>query len=118
MLKLLLILLISFSPLYAVAPVSATVGRVQCSVVPQSITEIALKAASEEYTEAWLDEYAVDKISFGEAYSELLSASLPLDNPIAGEEKNSAVTLRSLTDGTVLSFIFQNGRIAAISESP
>lgn len=118
MLKLLLISLAFLSPLYAVAPVSGTVGKVQCTIVPESITETALKAATEEYTEAWLDKYAVDKISFGEAYSEILSSSLPLDNPIAGEEKNNAVTLRSLADGTILSFVFADGRIAAVSESP
>ena len=116
--KLFIAMLLLSSSAFAAVPVSQSIGRIQCEIPSGSVTEIALAAVSEEYTEAWLDEYAVDKISFGEAYSEILSASLPLDNPIAGEEKNSAVTLRSLTDGTVLSFIFQNERIAAISESP
>ena len=78
----------------------------------------ALNAAGEEYTEAWLDEYAVDKVSFGEAYSPLLSSVLPLSNVVAGIEKGGAVSLRSLDDGRVLTFIFSDGRIAAVSEKP
>lgn len=117
-LRLILVAIISVSPLFAVAPVSDEIGRIQTAVADDSITCIALKAAGEDYTESWLDEFAVDKISFGEAYSGILSSLLPLHDPIAGEEKNNAVTLKSLSDGTVLTFIFVDGRIAAISQSP
>ncbi|MBO8436262.1 MAG: hypothetical protein IAA97_04725 [Spirochaetes bacterium] len=114
----LLLLILCCAPLFAVQPRSAVIGMVQTDVQSESITAIALSAASEPYTEAWLEEYAVDKFSFGEAYSPFLSSSLPLDNPIASMEKNNAVTLRSLSDGTVISFIFQDGRIAAVSSNP
>ena len=112
-----LILLLS-SSLYASSPVSGTIGPVQTSVEEGSITGIALKAASEEYTEAWLDQYAVDKVSFGEAYSSLLSDTLPLSDLIASGERNGAVSVMSLESGTVLSFIFTDGRISAVSLSP
>lgn len=117
-----LVLLLSFLslslPLFSSAPVSGTIGQVAVEIVPGSITEIAIEAAGREYTESWLDDYASDKISFGEAYSEMLSSLLPLSDIIAGEEKNNAVTIMSLADGTVLSFIFRNGRIAAVTPAP
>lgn len=117
MIRFILILLLS-SSLYASSPVSGTIGPVQTSVEEGSITGIALKAASEEYTEAWLDQYAVDKVSFGEAYSSLLSDTLPLSDLIASGERNGAVSVMSLESGTVLSFIFTDGRISAVSLSP
>ena len=118
MLKVILIFLIVLSPLHAVAPVSETLGRIQTSVAADSLTALALKAAGESYTERWLEEYAVDKVSFGEAYSELLASVLPMSNVIAGEEKGGAVALRSLDDGTTLSFMFIDGKIAAVSQFP
>ena len=112
-------LLLLSLPLFSSAPVSETIGRVAVEIDDDSITAIALEAASKEYTESWLDEYAADKISFGEAYSPLLSSLLPLSgNIIAGEEKNNAVTIMDMEDGTVLTFIFRGGRIAAISQDP
>lgn len=117
-----LVLLLSFLslslPIFSSAPVSGTIGQVAVEIAPGSITEIAIEAAGREYTESWLDDYASDKISFGEAYSEMLSSLLPLSDIIAGEEKNNAVTIMSLADGTVLSFIFRNGRIAAVTPAP
>ncbi len=118
MLKVFLFIALSLSPLFAVAPVSGTIGRIAVSVAPDSITATALEAAGEEYTEAWLEKYAVDKVSFGEAYSPLLSSVLPLSDVVAGEEKGGAVSLMSLEDGTVLSFMFVDGRIAAVNELP
>ena len=118
MLKVLLVIVFSLSSLHAAVPLSESIGRIQTNVDPQSITATALNAAREEYTEAWLDEYAVDKVSFGEAYSPLLSSVLPLSNVVAGIEKGGAVSLRSLDDGRVLTFIFSDGRIAAVSEKP
>lgn len=106
------------SSVHAVSPVSASIGRVQGDVKEHSITAIALRAVSEDYTEAWLDAYASDKIAFGEAYSPLLSSVLPMDNPIASEERNSAVAIMDLSTGTVLSFMFRNGRIVAVSTAP
>ena len=111
-------LIICVSSLPAVAPISGTLGLVETAPAEGSITSIALEAASEPYTEAWLDKYAADKISFGEAYSSFLSDALPLENAIAGKERNGAVALRSLADGTVISFIFTDGRIVAVSPSP
>lgn len=117
MLKAIAMLLLSSIPLFASVPTSESIGRIATDVAEGSITEIALEAAGREYTEEWLDDYAVDKVSFGEAYSPLLSEVLPLDNPVAGMEKGGAVSLMSLSDGTVLSFIFRNGRIVAVSRS-
>ena len=104
-------------PLSALAPVSAEIGEVAVSVDDGSITDTALKAAREEYTESWLERYAASPLVFGEAYSSLLSDILPLGNPIAGIERNGAVDIQDLESGTVLSFIFQDGRLAAVYPS-
>ncbi len=104
-------------PLSALAPVSAEIGEVAVSVDDGSITDTALKAAREEYTESWLERYAASPLVFGEAYSSLLSDILPLGNPIAGIERNGAVDIQDLESGTVLSFIFQEGRLVAVYPS-
>ncbi len=112
------LLSLTLSSLSAAAPVSDTIGRIQTDVREGSITEIALEAVSSPYTEEWLDAWTFDKIAFGEAYSPILSELLPFDNPVASEEKNGAVTIMDLADGTVLSFIFRNGCIWALSTAP
>lgn len=103
--------------LSALAPVSADIGVVAVSVEEGSITDTALKAVREEYTESWLERYAASPLIFAEAYSSLLSGILPLSDPIAGIERNGAVDIQDLESGTVLSFIFQEGRLAAVYPS-
>ena len=104
-------------PLAALAPVSDDIGAVAVSVEEGTITDTALRAVREEYTESWLERYAASPLIFGEAYSSLLSGLLPLGNPIAGIERNGAVDIQDLESGTELSFIFQDGRLAAVYPS-
>ena len=107
-------IILSSFPVLAVAPISGAIGEVATEVVPGSITETALEASAELYTEQWLEKYTASPYEFGEAYSDILSDLLPLQNPIAGRERNGAVDVQDLDTGTVLSFVFQDGRIAAI----
>ena len=108
--------LLSFS-LLAVPPVSRDIGEVAIRVEEGSITETALSASSEPFTEEWLEKYTSSPYVFGEAYSEVLSAVLPLSNPVAGKERNSAVDIQDLDTGTVLSFVFADGLVAAVLPS-
>ncbi len=111
---------IAAAHLAAVAPESGSIGRVVTDVEPGSITETALAAAREPYTEEWLARYTADPIIAGEALSPYLSALLPLSNPIAGLEKDGAVELLDLDGGAKVAFIFQDGMIKAAysSDSP
>ena len=99
--------------LYAVSPVSQFLGEVQTAVVPGSITETALEAVREEYTEDWLDKYTSDPMVFAEAYSEELGRLLPFDTVLAGKEKNGGVTLLDQKSGTAVAFNFTDGKISA-----
>ena len=114
MLKVLLVIVFSLSSLHAAVPLSESIGRIQTNVDPQSITATALKAAVEEYTEAWLDEYTADPMKAGEILAPVLSSVLPLSNPIAGKEKAGAVDILDLDTGSVLSFVFEDGMVAAV----
>ncbi len=101
------------SELLAAAPRSDYISSVAVSVEEGSITELALKAVREEYTESWLERYTDDPILRGEVLSPALSPSLPLSNPIAGTEKGESVQIMDLDTGTVLSLVFRDGRIIA-----
>lgn len=105
--------------LYAVAPESSAIGTVAVAVGQGTITEIALEAVREEYTEEWLGKYTEDPIVSGEILSPYLSHVLPLTNPIAGLEKNSSVEILDLDGGEKVALIFHEGKIkAAYSEVP
>lgn len=99
--------------IYAVSPVSGKIGPVAVGIKEGSITETALAAVSEPFTEAWLEKYTPDPMKSGEILSPVLSSALPLSNPIAGEEKAGAVDILDLATGSVYSFIFRDGRIAS-----
>lgn len=100
--------------LHATAPVSSQIGAIAVSAAQDSITEKALRASSEPYTESWLEEYTASPYVFGEAYSSVLSTMLPFSNPVAGKERNSAVDILDLDTGSVLSFVFEDGMVAAV----
>ena len=112
--KALLLLIIAFIPvLYGVAPVSRKIGPVIVSIESGSISETALAAVSEPFTEEWLERYTSDPMAAGEVLSPVLSSVLPLANPIAGNEKAGAVDILDLATGSVYSFIFRDGKIAS-----
>ena len=100
--------------LHATAPVSPQIGAIAVSAAQGSITEKALRASSEPYTESWLEEYTASPYVFGEAYSSVLSTMLPFSNPVAGKERNGAVDILDLDTGSVLSFVFEDGMVAAV----
>ena len=94
--KALLLLIIALIPaLYGVAPSSRKIGPVIVSIESGSISETALAAVSEPFTEEWLERYTSDPMAAGEVLSPVLSSVLPLAN------------------GSVYSFIFRDGKIAS-----
>lgn len=109
---LLLMALLSAS-IYAAAPVSGKIGPVAVEIEEGSMTDTVLKAVSEPFTEAWLDEYTADPMKAGEILALVLSSVLPLSNPIAGKEKAGAVDILDTATGAVYSFIFRDGKIAS-----
>ena len=112
--KALLLLIIALIPaLYGVAPSSRKIGPVNVSIESGSISETALAAVSEPFTEEWLERYTSDPMAAGEVLSPVLSSVLPLANPIAGNEKAGAVDILDLATGSVYSFIFRDGKIAS-----
>ena len=112
--KALLLLIIALIPaLYGVAPSSRKIGPVKVSIEPGSISETALAAVSEPFTEEWLERYTSDPMAAGEILSPVLSSVLPLSDPISGEEKAGAVDILDLATGSVYSFIFIDGKIAS-----
>ena len=112
--KALLLLIIALLPaLSGVAPSSRKIGPVIVSIEPGSISETALAAVSEPFTEDWLERYTSDPMTAGEILSPVLSSVLPLANPIAGNEKAGAVDILDLATGSVYSFIFRDGKIAS-----
>ena len=64
---LLLMALLSAS-IYAAAPVSGKIGPVAVEIEEGSMTDTVLKAVSEPFTEAWLDEYTMFYQENDEAY--------------------------------------------------
>lgn len=112
--KALLLLIIALIPaLYGVAPSSRKIGPVIVSIESGSISETALAAVSEPFTEEWLERYTSDPMAAGEILSPVLSSVLPLSDPISGEEKAGAVDILDLATGSVYSFIFRDGKIAS-----
>ena len=98
--KALLLLIIALIPaLYGVAPVSRKIGPVIVSIESGSISETALAAVSEPFTEEWLERYTSDPMAAGEVLSPVLSSVLPIANPIAGNEKAGAVDILDLATG-------------------
>lgn len=112
MLKCLFIAILLSSPLLAVAPVSEKIGPVAVDIESGSITETALSAVSEPFTEEWLEKYTAEPMKAGEVLAPVLSSALPLDDPVAGMESSDIVDILDLTTGTVYSFLFRDGKIA------
>lgn len=110
---LLITLLVSLSA--AVAPVSASVGTVAVEIKKGSSEEIVWKAVREEYTDAWLERYAVSPLSFALAYSDELSSLLPLSDYLVSTETNGEVKVLDRMSGKIITFIIKEGGIAALS---
>lgn len=110
---LLITLLVSLSA--AVAPVSASVGTVAVEIKKGSSEEIVWKAVREEYTDAWLERYAVSPLSFALAYSDELSSLLPLSDYLVSTETNGEVKVLDRMSGKIITFIMKDGGIAALS---
>ena len=114
-LVLILILSLLSSLTAAVAPVSASIGTVAVEIKKGSSEETAWKAVREEYTDAWLERYAVSPLSFALAYSDELSSLLPLSDYLVSTESGGEVKVLDRLSGKVITFIMKEGGIAALS---
>ncbi len=110
---LLITLLVSLSA--SVAPVSASIGTVAVEIKKGSSEEVAWKAVREEYTDEWLEKYAVSPLSFALAYSDELSSLLPLSDYLVSTETNGEVKVLDRMSGKIITFIIKEGGIAALS---
>ena len=112
---LILILSLLSSLTAAVAPVSASIGTVAVEIKKGSSEETAWKAVREEYTDEWLERYAVSPLSFALAYSDELSSLLPLSDYLVSTENGGEVKVLDRVSGKVITFIMKEGGIAALS---
>lgn len=110
---LLITLLVSLSA--SVSPVSSSIGTVAVEIKKGSSEEIVWKAVREEYTDAWLEKYAVSPLSFALAYSDTLSSLLPLSDYLVSTETNGEVKVLDRLSEKVITFIMKEGGIAALS---
>ena len=110
---LLITLLVSLSA--SVSPVSSSIGTVAVEIKKGSSEETVWKAVREEYTDAWLERYAVSPLSFALAYSDELSSLLPLTDYPVSIETNGEVKVLDRVSGKVITFIMKEGGIAALS---
>ena len=110
---LLITLLVSLSA--SVSPVSSSIGTVAVEIKKGSSEETVWKAVREEYTDAWLERYAVSPLSFALAYSDELSSLLPLSDYLVSTESGGEVKILDRVSGKVITFIMKEGGIAALS---
>ena len=110
---LLITLLVSLSA--SVSPVSSSIGTVAVEIKKGSSEETVWKAVREEYTDAWLERYAVSPLSFALAYSDELSSLLPLSDYLVSTESGGEVKVLDRVSGKVITFIMKEGGIAALS---
>ena len=106
-------LLVSLSA--SVSPVSSSIGTVAVEIKKGSSEETVWKAVREEYTDAWLERYAVSPLSFALAYSDELSSLLPLSDYLVSTESGGEVKVLDRVSGKVITFIMKEGGIAALS---
>ena len=110
---LLITLLVSLSA--SVSPVSSSIGTVAVEIKKGSSEETVWKAVREEYTDAWLERYAVSPLSFALAYSDELSSLLPLSDYLVSTESGGEVKVLDRVSGKVITLIMKEGGIAALS---
>ena len=102
--------------LFAVVPVSRHVGRVNAFPESGSITSKAIEAFRSEFNESWLENYTTADKAIIDFWSETLIEILPLNNLIAGEEKDGAVSLYDLEKGIYISLSFNDEKLISAME--
>ncbi len=75
------------------------------------------KALRKSVSFEWFDEYTTKDSILISSSLERLQEILPLENFCFSEEKESAIRVLNLSDGTYISFTFKDGLIHAISFS-
>ena len=101
--------------LFAVVPVSKHVGRVNTFPDSESITAKAIEALRKDMDAAWFEKYTTGDKAIIDFWSEELLKLLPLENLIAGEEKDGAVSLYDLEKQVLVTLCFNDeGLISAI----
>lgn len=104
-------------PLFSVVvPISEKIGTVAVDIQKDSVEEMILRAVNEEFTEEWVEKYAIfdNKEMFIVSYTPLLSTSLPLENAIISVLINNEIRALSLEDNISLTFIIKDGKIEGI----
>ena len=116
--SLLLMVLISISLFSGVAPSSKRLGKVAVSLDEDSLSLLAYKAFSSPLSEQWLREHTIATEAFIVSYLPFLSEILPMENIIISEEKENRLSLYSRKSGYLISLIYENGLISAMSFKP
>ncbi len=117
--KLLVILplMLCLSPLPAVVPIADDGGRLIIKYSSESNYALLEKALKDSLDLSWYEKYTTDDPILINSTFTLLSSLLPFENFVMEEEKNNAIRVISLSDGTVVSFTFKDGLIHAVSFS-
>ena len=113
---LLVILLVVPAMLSAVVPVSRHVGKVDTFPESGSITARAIEAFRAEFTDTWLETYTTADKAIIDFWSDTLLDILPLENLIAGEEKDGAVSLYDLDEKIYISLVFNEDKLISALE--
>ena len=109
-----MLMLLLLTPLFSVAPLTDR-GGVVISYDDDSRYSVLSRALSESVSLEWYERYTTNDAVLVESSFKRLSSYLPLDNYVFLEEKDDAIGVLSLTDGTFLSFTFKDDVIHAIS---
>lgn len=102
--------------LFAVVPVSRHVGKVNTFPESGSITAKAIEAFRSEFNDTWLESYTTADKAIIDFWSETLLEILPLNNLIAGEEKDGAVSLYDLEKKIYISLSFNDDKFISAIE--
>ena len=102
--------------LSAVVPVSRHVGRVNAFPESGSITAKAIEAFRADFNDNWLETYTTADKAIIDFWSDTLIAILPLQNLIAGEEKDGAVSLYDLDEKIYISLVFNDEKLIEAME--
>ena len=109
-----MLMLLLLTPLFSVAPQTDR-GGVVISYDDDSRYSVLSRALSGSVSLEWYERYTTNDAVLVESSFKRLSSYLPLDNYVFLEEKDDAIGVLSLTDGTFLSFTFKDDAIHAIS---
>ena len=110
-----IVLLMVPAMLMAVVPVSKHVGRVNTFPSSESITAKAIEILRSEMDASWFEKYTTGDKAIMDYWSDELLSILPLENLVAGEEKEGSVSLYDLEKKVMVTLTFNDeGLISAM----